>query len=200
MLHSNDRALFFDVAQEWIARADLWEAHRVVAMTAGQDMRDATFAQVQAALEHRHPALGTIALRALRERKRQNIVQNAMRNVRDRDLRLLFAMLINAPDRRVICDLMGQCFPHDDPFERILDSLNRLRQMGVLRFESAYASLLLDAAIRGRSFANVVEAVRERDGVCDEEMATLGRDWYALHSSDLMQPLLRHEEQPATLA
>jgi hypothetical protein len=195
MLYKTDVELFKELAQEHVATAGLWDAYAVASLTARLGIDSAAFASVLAPLEQRHPRLARFAAMGFRERHREFVVQNYMRKVRDRDLRLFFAMLINAPDRQVIYDLTRTSFPNRNPHEKILQWIDELAKAGTLHFQFEHPSLLLHYAIRGASFAEMADAVRQRLHLEERGIAALRRDWYSLHCVELLQPLLRGPAQ-----
>lgn len=183
--------LFRSLAERIVRERDLWFAFKVVELAALRDVTSETYASLLTALTARHPALGRILAKALREELRQGMVQAQMRSVRSYDHRFLFALLLNAPNRTVIDDLIRARYPDVEPETRLVEWIEQLASDGRIGLEIDETSIaLLQQAMRGQTFTNAAKMLDER--VCgDPQLLSAARKtWYRIHSAELLQPLV----------
>lgn len=182
--------LFRSLAEKIVEERDLWFAFKVIELAALENINSETYALLKRALAARHAAFGAILSTALRQEIRQAMVERQMRNVRGYEQRFLFALLLNAPGRKVIDALIRARYPDAEPADRLFDWIEPLAREGRFGFEfDAFSTHLLRQALRGQTFSNAARTLS--GGSVDPDVLSAARtSWTRLQTAELLQPFI----------
>lgn len=182
---------FKHFAAEIVKTGDWWDCFRVARLTAGVDVNAPLAADILTMVRERDRTAADTIAHALREMHRESVISGMMKTAKDPEQRMLLAMLLHAPGRSLIEQLVQSRFPAEQPITaiaRMIDSLAEQRDLGL---KIQRPSLLLEPALRGNTYAEAESHCASFLGDRMPPASALRRDWYALHSLDLFRPLLR---------
>ncbi len=173
-LYRSHPYLFADLARKAVASGDWWHSYQACRVAASEELHSAITLELQALLRRRHARLAGTAAGAFREMHRERLITRLMKSMKQPEMRLLLAMLLRAPDRTVIEDLIRRRFPQEEPLTKLLGLVDELAARHNLGTSITRPSLLLGPALRGEGAPTSAE---------------LRRDWHRLHTLDLFRPL-----------
>ncbi len=94
-----------------VIESNLWTACSVIKSVASTAIIGPLFSRLISLLAARHERLARMLEKSIREDLRQRLIARAMKSVGSFEARVLFALLMNAPDRETILPLVKSVFP-----------------------------------------------------------------------------------------
>ncbi len=182
--------LFCELALKNVRTGSLWTAYKTAELVANRDIHSAFFSALMAAITARDELLGSALGKAFRDHHRQALVKHHLDAVSNPGERFLLAMLLYAPDRRTIDDLIFSEFPQSKPGDKIISWCEGLAKNSSLGIPSDNLALLLKLGMRNGSFAQVAKGLELHFPDDAAALARARSDWHALSKMELFKPLL----------
>jgi hypothetical protein len=109
-----------------LASADVYTVLHVL-MTVYLDADDDDQrADLLAVVEAKHRSLLTVLKPALQHLDRRQRMINLRSKIVDAELQFVLALLLNVDGKAMLCELMRERFPREDPLEALVDGISRL--------------------------------------------------------------------------
>jgi hypothetical protein len=194
-----DRRLYLKHAAHIVGTFDLWTAFQV-AMTAQLRIKDSDEAvELLRCLRVRHADLGDVVERAAFETTRDLDIVARRAHIKDSEHRFFLALLLNAPDRQSLFDLVKQRFPDRDPHASVMRWVRELASDPASGFITLGAGAidLLDVAAGGGTLDDALSRY-PMSRRSEQSTEAVEKAWLQLHRMPILRPLFFESERTLT--